>query len=112
MKALYGRRFPLMSMNERILNLSAMGLVDDIVFDVPFVVSKSMLNQLNIDQGAPTSFSNFQLWKSKRKMMIFVIMVSTRSKSSRRKANTLCWEVWRCSGTRRCPIGSRGISMP
>ena len=43
--------FPLMTMNERILNLSAMRIVDDIVFDAPFVVSKNMINNMNIDQG-------------------------------------------------------------
>ena len=38
-------------MNERILNLSAMGIVDDIVFDAPYVISKNMIQNMNIDKG-------------------------------------------------------------
>lgn len=40
-----------MSMHERVLNLLAMKLVDDIVFDAPFTVSKEMINHMNIDEG-------------------------------------------------------------
>ena len=51
MKALYGESFPLMSIYERVLNLLAMKIVDDIIFDAPFVTSKEMINHMNIDQG-------------------------------------------------------------
>jgi glycerol-3-phosphate cytidylyltransferase-like family protein len=40
-----------MSMNERVLNLLAMSIVDDIVFDAPFITTKEMINHMKIDQG-------------------------------------------------------------
>ena len=51
MKALYGDSFPLMSLNERVLNLLALELIDDVIFDAPFVINQSMINHLNIDEG-------------------------------------------------------------
>lgn len=51
MKALYGESFPLMTMYERVLNLLAMRIVDDIVFDAPFVISKEIMNHMNVDYG-------------------------------------------------------------
>lgn len=47
-----------MSMHERVLNLLAMKLVDDIVFDAPFTVSKEMINHMNIDEGDAGSRAN------------------------------------------------------
>jgi hypothetical protein len=40
-----------MKIHERVLNLSAFGIVDDIIFDPPFVVSPVMINQLGINEG-------------------------------------------------------------
>jgi glycerol-3-phosphate cytidylyltransferase-like family protein len=40
-----------MGIYERVLNLLAMRIVDDIVFDAPFVTTKEMINHMNIDQG-------------------------------------------------------------
>ena len=47
-----------MGIYERILNLLAMRIVDDIVFDAPFVTSKEMINHMNIDQGREIYYTN------------------------------------------------------
>ena len=50
-KALYGPQFPLMSINERILNLMTLNIVDDIIFNAPFSISKNMINNMNVHKG-------------------------------------------------------------
>lgn len=40
-----------MLLNERVINLSAMKLVDNIIFGAPYVVNNTMINHFQINEG-------------------------------------------------------------
>lgn len=47
-----------MMLNERVINLSAMKLVDNIIFGAPYVVNVTMINHFQINEGIKINISD------------------------------------------------------